>query len=213
MVGDRVKKANEEFRASLEKVQLPILVLDKKWHQLFQMIGKNEAIVAAEEQVNHFLKEQGRLNQEIKELKKAKSGLMEEIVANMDQLDGVEPRDGMSKVIDDNHRLIEEVNQKIEESSDQLLEVPVLLKEENEKLMVFCMDYCFDLLKANGEKIEEIGNWIKKIRIELKKNIILKQDAEIKNQEIYNYMHAFLGAKIIDVFDLKYEEDGTVIDK
>ena len=40
MVGDKVKKANEEFRASLEKVQLPILVLDKKWHQLFQMIGK-----------------------------------------------------------------------------------------------------------------------------------------------------------------------------
>ncbi len=213
MVGDKVKKANEEFRASLEKVQLPILVLDKKWHQLFQMIGKNEAIVTTEEQVNHFLREQGRLNQEIKELKKVKSGLMEQIVANMDQLDGVEPRDGMSKVIDDNHRLIEEVNQKIEESSDQLLEVPVLLKEENEKLMVFCMDYCFDLLKANGEKIEEIGNWIKKIRIELKKNIIVKQDAEIKNQEIYNYMHAFLGAKIIDVFDLKYEEDGTVIDK
>ena len=128
MVGDKVKKANEEFRASLEKVQLPILVLDKKWHQLFQMIGKNEAIVTTEEQVNHFLREQGRLNQEIKELKKVKSGLMEQIVANMDQLDGVEPRDGMSKVIDDNHRLIEEVNQKIEESSDQLLEVPVLLK-------------------------------------------------------------------------------------
>lgn len=212
MVGDKMKKANEEFRASLEKVQLPILVLDKKWHELFQMIGKNEAIKTSEEQVNHFLKEQGRLNQEIKDLKKVKAGLMEEIVANMDQLDGVEPRDGMSKVIDDNHRMIEEVNQKMEESSDQLLEVPILLKEENEKLMVFCMDYCFDLLKANGEKVEEIGNWIKKIRIELKKNIIMKQDAEYKNQEIYNYMHAFLGANIIDVFDLKYEQDGTVID-
>ncbi len=207
-----MKKESEEFRASLEKVQLPILILDKKWHQLFQMIGKSQDIKDAEEQVNHLLKEQGRLNQDIKEFKKIKSNLMDEIVANMDQLE--EKRaDDKRTLIEDNQRLIEEVNRKLDEASDALLDIPNLLKEENEKLMVFCMDYCYDLLKANGEKIEEIGNWIKKIRLELKKNILLKQDAEIKNQEIYNYMHAFLGAKVINVFDLKFDEDGTVLDE
>ena len=207
-----MKKESEEFRASLEKVQLPILILDKKWHQLFQMIGKSQDIKDAEEQVNHLLKEQGRLNQDIKEFKKIKSNLMDEIVANMDQLE--EKRaDDKRTLIEDNQRLIEEVNRKLDEASDALLDIPNLLKEENEKLMVFCMDYCYDLLKANGETIEEIGNWIKKIRLELKKNILLKQDAEIKNQEIYNYMHAFLGAKVINVFDLKFDEDGTVLDE
>ncbi len=207
-----MKKESEEFRASLEKVQLPILILDKKWHQLFQMIGKSQDIKDAEEQVNHLLKEQGRLNQDIKEFKKIKSNLMDEIVANMDQLE--EKRaDDKRTLIEDNQRLIEEVNRKLDEASDALLDIPNLLKEENEKLMAFCMDYCYDLLKANGEKIEEIGNWIKKIRLELKKNILLKQDAEIKNQEIYNYMHAFLGAKVINVFDLKFDEDGTVLDE
>lgn len=207
-----MKKESEEFRASLEKVQLPILILDKKWHQLFQMIGKSQDIKDAEEQVNHLLREQGRLNQDIKEFKKIKSNLMDEIVANMDQLE--EKRaDDKRTLIEDNQRLIEEVNRKLDEASDALLDIPNLLKEENEKLMVFCMDYCYDLLKANGEKIEEIGNWIKKIRLELKKNILLKQDAEIKNQEIYNYMHAFLGAKVINVFDLKFDEDGTVLDE
>ncbi|MBP7320143.1 MAG: hypothetical protein KA953_03685 [Lachnospiraceae bacterium] len=207
-----MKKESEVFRASLEKVQLPILILDKKWHQLFQMIGKSQDIKDAEEQVNHLLKEQGRLTQDIKEFKKIKSNLMDEIVANMDQLE--EKRaDDKRTLIDDNQRLIEEVNRKLDEASDALLDIPNLLKEENEKLMVYCMDYCYDLLKANGEKIEEIGNWIKKIRLELKKNILLKQDAEIKNQEIYNYMHAFLGAKVINVFDLKFDEDGTVLDE
>ncbi len=207
-----MKKESEEFRASLEKVQLPILILDKKWHQLFQMIGKSQDIKDAEEQVNHLLREQGRLNQDIKEFKKIKSNLMDEIVANMDQLE--EKRaDDKRTLIEDNQRLIEEVNRKLDEASDALLDIPNLLKEENERLMVFCMDYCYDLLKANGEKIEEIGNWIKKIRLELKKNILLKQDAEIKNQEIYNYMHAFLGAKVINVFDLKFDEDGTVLDE
>lgn len=207
-----MKKESEEFRASLEKVQLPILILDKKWHQLFQMIGKNQDIKDAEEQVNHLLKEQGRLNQDIKEFKKIKSNLMDEIVANMDQLD--EKRtDDKRDIIEKNQKMIEEVNRKLDEASDALLDIPNLLKEENEKLMVYCMDYCYDLLKSNGEKIEEIGNWIKKIRLELKKNILLKQDAEIKNQEIYNYMHAFLGAKVINVFDLKFDEDGTVLEE
>lgn len=207
-----MKKESEEFRASLEKVQLPILILDKKWHQLFQMIGKSQDIKDAEEQVNHLLKEQGRLNQDIKEFKKIKSNLMDEIVANMDQLD--EKRtDDKRDIIEKNQKMIEEVNRKLDEASDALLDIPNLLKEENEKLMVYCMDYCYDLLKSNGEKIEEIGNWIKKIRLELKKNILLKQDAEIKNQEIYNYMHAFLGAKVINVFDLKFDEDGTVLEE
>ena len=207
-----MKKESEEFRASLEKVQLPILILDKKWHQLFQMIGKSQDIKDAEEQVNHLLKEQGRLNQDIKEFKKIKSNLMDEIVANMDQLD--EKRtDDKRDIIEKNQKMIEEVNRKLDEASDALLDIPNLLKEENEKLMVYCMDYCYDLLKSNGEKIEEIGNWIKKIRLELKKNILLKQDAEIKNQEIYNYMHAFLGAKVINVFDMKFDEDGTVLEE
>lgn len=207
-----MKKESEEFRIALEKVQLPILILDNKWHQLFQMIGKSQEIKDAEEQVNHLLKEQGRLNQDIKEFKKIKSNLMDEIVANMDQLD--EKRtDDKRDIIEKNQKMIEEVNRKLDEASDALLDIPNLLKEENEKLMVYCMDYCYDLLKSNGEKIEEIGNWIKKIRLELKKNILLKQDAEIKNQEIYNYMHAFLGAKVINVFDLKFDEDGTVLEE
>ena len=176
------------------------------------MIGKSQDIKDAEEQVNHLLKEQGRLNQDIKEFKKIKSNLMDEIVANMDQLD--EKRtDDKRDIIEKNQKMIEEVNRKLDEASDALLDIPNLLKEENEKLMVYCMDYCYDLLKSNGEKIEEIGNWIKKIRLELKKNILLKQDAEIKNQEIYNYMHAFLGAKVINVFDLKFDEDGTVLEE
>src|SRR5574344_293460 len=114
-----MKKESEEFQASLEKVQLPILILDKKWHQLFQMIGKSQDIKDAEEQVNHLLKEQGRLNQDIKEFKKIKSNLMDEIVANMDQLD--EKRtDDKRDIIEKNQKMIEEVNRKLDEASDAL---------------------------------------------------------------------------------------------
>jgi hypothetical protein len=30
---------------------------------------------------------------------------------------------------------------------------------------------------------------------------------EIKNQEIYSYMHDIFGAEVIEIFDLKYKEE------
>ena len=57
------------------------------------------------------------------------------------------------------------------------------------------------------EEIKEIDAWIKQVRIDLKKNIIKKQNREINSKEIYSYMHDIFGAEIIDVFDLKEEEE------
>ena len=47
------------------------------------------------------------------------------------------------------------------------------------------------------------------MRIDLKKNIIKKQNREINSKEIYSYMHDIFGAQIIDIFDLKQEEQET----
>ena len=52
--------------------------------------------------------------------------------------------------------------------------------------------------------IEELSEWLAKIRIELKKNVVRKQELEIANQEIYSYMHDIFGADVINLFDMKY---------
>ena len=39
-------------------------------------------------------------------------------------------------------------------------------------------------------------------RIDLKKNIIKKQNREINSRQIYAYMHDIFGAEMMDVFDL-----------
>ena len=46
-----------------------------------------------------------------------------------------------------------------------------------------------------------LGNWINETRMELKKRILIKQDKETKNTEIYNYMHDLLGPEMMEVFD------------
>ena len=60
------------------------------------------------------------------------------------------------------------------------------------------------VLKSNEKDILEISRWIDQVRIDLKKNIIRKQDKEIINQEMYSYMHDILGPHVIEVFDMKY---------
>ncbi|MBE5900757.1 MAG: hypothetical protein E7280_02505 [Lachnospiraceae bacterium] len=206
------KLENGEFVKALENVKVPLLVLDEKWHHLFVGVGKSKEVAEWETKVNDLLKLQGKLNQDLKDLKKLKTNLMNSIVDNMD--DGSsDGNDALrQKKMEENKRLIDEINVKMEEAEDQLLDIPRSLDEANKMLMIYSMDLCYKKLRTNAAEIEEIGTWIKRIRVELKKNIIIKQADEQKNEEIYTYMHAILGPKMLDVFDLKYEEDGEVLD-
>ena len=43
----------------------------------------------------------------------------------------------------------------------------------------------------------------------MKKNIIRKQNREINNREIYSYLHDILGAQVIDLFDIEYDQPKT----
>ena len=200
-------KEKEYFKGALINKKVPILVLDQKWHRLFAIQGKSDEIQSTEEELNHLIARQGQANQDIKDLKKVKASLMESIVAHMDESDEQSNRPSNDKIMDENTRLINEVNEKIEACEDELLELPKQIKETNERLMLASMEFCYEKLRTNDEEIKEIDAWIKQVRIDLKKNIIKKQNREINSKEIYSYMHDIFGAEIIDVFDLKEEEE------
>ena len=76
------KVENGEFFNALKDIRIPLLVLDEKWHHLFQGIGKTEEIIECEKQVNELLKLQGKLNEDLRALKKRKNDLMQGIVDN-----------------------------------------------------------------------------------------------------------------------------------
>ena len=56
-------------------------------------------------------------------------------------------------------------------------------------------------------EIGAINNWISDIRIELKKQLIKKQESELDNYNMYMYMHQILGPEVIDLFDMKYDPE------
>ena len=197
----------ETFIRALQGKKIPILTLDNKWYQLLDEENRR-SLSGLEEQLNTLLKQQGKLNNEVKEIKRLKKKLMGEIVAVMDEA-GQDTDSGNSQKIEQNKKLVEECNERLEERQDELLDLPRQIDDANFQLMLATMDRCYETMQENGENIRETAEWISEIRTELKKRLVRKQEMEQRNQAIYSYMHDVFGAEVIDIFDMQYNpEDG-----
>ena len=95
---------------------------------------------------------------------------------------------------------------KIDEKEDTLLDIPKQINDVNRELMLLSMDYFYGKLRVNQEQAKEIEDWINQVRIDLKKNIIRKQNREINNREIYSYLHDIFGHDVIELFDVAHDE-------
>lgn len=194
----------ENFHKAIERTKIPILVLDNKWHRLFAVHGKPEEVKTLEKEIRDLLSEQGQLNNDLKSLKKIKTNLMSNIVSNMGD-NGKIDKAGEAEM-ENNKRLIEETNLKLDSIESRLTAIPHEIDIRNKNLMFETMAYCYSYLRKNKEEADEITEWINKIRVELKKNIIRKQNRTINNKEMYSYMHDIFGKDILDLFDMRVED-------
>lgn len=200
-------KSEADFKEAIEGKKLPILTLDNKWHRLFTQNNQDKETKKLVEKLNELVARQGGLNNEIKDIKKLKTKLMNEIVSGMDG------KSLTPKEMDDHKRLINECNEKIDACQDELLDLPREIDQLNYRLMLRTMAVCYDVIERNTEVISSIGDWISQIRVELKKNVIRKQEMEYMNQELYSYMHDIFGPDVIDIFDMKYDPEETMLKK
>ncbi|MEG2231571.1 MAG: hypothetical protein RRX92_06040 [Lachnospiraceae bacterium] len=208
-----MSRVEEVYRPALDGKKIPILTLDHKWHQLFTQTETNQTIQRLEQQVNELLQRQGKLTTESKDIKKIKEKLRNEIVILMDELNGKEPGKTASKKLEENKRLINDCNDKLESYQDELLDIPHELERVNKELMLVTMDSCYHTFQENTVEINEIAAWIKKIRIELKKKVVRKQEGEIRNQQLYAYMHNIFGAEVMELFDMSYDPSAKPVTK
>lgn len=198
-------KRTDKFKDALNNAKVPVLVLDKNWYVLRQKAGTNNEIAALEEELKSLLKRQGRINNELNALKKLKKDLMSEIVSNMDDGDKERDAKASNKKLDDNKRLIEEANEKMDSYEDEKLELPREIDRVNKELMLKTMELCYDKFAENTDEIENIAEWIRNVRIELKKKVLKKQEMELANSDFYSFMHNIFGNDAMNLFDMKYE--------
>ena len=187
---------------------IPILTLDERWYHLINEKNKTDEIAYWEKQVNELLKKQGRINNDIKDIKKLKKQLINDVVENMEDDDSSRQK---QKRMSQNQRLIQESNDKIASLEDELLEVPRELARANEKLLTETLKACYDRMNANTEDIEVLDKWINATRVKLKKNILIKQDKETVNNSMYSLIHDIIGPENCSAVDRINE--GNVGDK
>ena len=194
----------EQFEEALAGKKLPVLTLDAKWYRLLDELGR-DAAKEFENQLNNLLRRQGKLNTEIKDIKRLKKKLMNEMLPMVDEANAGGSE--MDSKIEEQKRMIEECNEKIDENEDELKDIPLAITQINNQLMLITMQYCYETMNSNTQEINALDEWVEKIRIELKKNLIRKQEMEQRNHEIYSYMHDIFGAEIVNLFDMTYNPE------
>lgn len=183
-------------RSALKGREIPILVLDTRWHRLFPKGEKPEDIEMLEERLNDLLKRQGHLVNEIKDLKKAKRKLMDGIVAGME---GMSARDNRKK--ENQQRLLLETKEKIQQDSDELMEIPYQIKDTNEELMIVGAKYCFERLTNGDDMVRELTEEIRALQAELTDKKEFRENLEESMDSAYSLMHGLLGHSIMNLFD------------
>lgn len=201
-----MERTDEVFRAALEDKKIPILTLDHKWHQLFTQQEYSSEIKDMECELNGLLKRQGKVNTKNREIRKLKKKLMDEIVLLANEMEnGATLR--LEKEMETHKRLVNECNEKLEACEEEMLELPRQIVQLNNKLMLETMEICYRKLQENTNELNEIEEWIKNIRRELKKKVVRKQEKEMMNHQLYSYMHDIFGADVIEIFDMKYDPE------
>lgn len=182
--------------ASFKRV--PVLTLDKRWYLLVPEVSKTDEIKYWEGQVNSLLKRQGQVTNDIKDVKKIKKQLIQDVVENMEE-DGNDSK--RQKLMQQNQRLIHEAKDKISALEDEEKELPKKLEEANQRLLIETVRMCYSKINENKADLEVLDKWIEATRIKLKKNLLIKQDKESMNEQLYSGMHSILGPELMGVLD------------
>lgn len=195
----------QEFSEALQGKRIPILTLDNKWYRLLDEEAR-KSVAGLETQLNELLKRQGKLNTETKDIKKLKKKLMAEIV----EMAGEAEQSGderLTQKLEQHKTKVEECNERLEEYQDELMELPRSIDRLNFELMLATMDCCYTTMQENTEGIKEISKWVTDVRVELKKQLVRKQEMEQRNHAIYSYMHDVFGAEVLELFDMTYNPE------
>ena len=178
---------------------LPIAILDERYLRLFKDNEKTPLLKQLEKKLSDLLKRQGQITNDIKGIKKIKSNLMKSIIENVENENMSESK--RQKLLNTNQKLVIEAKEKIDRLEQEELEIPGKIRDANIELLIEAVNICYNRIHQNYKDIQLLGNWINETRMELKKRILIKQDKETKNTEIYNYMHDLLGPEMMEVFD------------
>lgn len=203
--GKKNEKPELVLKDALNHKKLPILTLDGQWYELFLHLEKTSRLSQLEEKLNDQLKQQGKLVNDMKDMKKLKQKLMNGIVENMEEHPQQSNRLRIKKQ-ETSQRLILDINGKMENSKEELMEIPYQMRDTNADLAEESIRIMYKKMRENQDEIQKADQWIseyeKKLRIKQQK----RKEAEDQNQALYSYLHKLLGSQMMEQLDRHFGE-------
>lgn len=123
------------------------------------------------------------------------------IVDNMESSGTVKDDRLRDKRQNANQKMITDLNTKLADAEDRLMELPYEIMKVNQELMLESMILCYQRLNAQTATSSEIEEWINQITLELEEKRKQKEEIDRQANQIYSFMHDMLGGKVIEVFD------------
>lgn len=187
----------------LRKTRVPILILDKVWHNIFPPEKKTKKLLVLEEKLFNLLKEQGQLNNDFKDYLKLKKKFMDEIMKLTTEAFTNENESAKSEM-EKNQKNILEVNKQLEKIQNKLKKIPDEIEEANGRLLQESVKICYEEMKEHQRVSDELNEWIDQTRAILKKKLEEKTVHDEKAIEIYSYLHDLIGPELIEYLDSDY---------
>lgn len=201
---DGFDELEEEIIHSLQNKNVPLLILDEKWLEIFPEHLQNDAIRKMVSKLNDLLKQQGQQLEQIKGIKRYKSQMMQEIVDNMGADESALGRLKQKKM-DKSQKKILELNEELKQTEDSLSELPYQIRQANAELMVESTHICYERFRVNKERMLELDGEIAELKEKLKMCVLEQQEREMQDSKMYTYLHSLLGAKLMEELDRKLE--------
>lgn len=208
----RLKRNGKEFdleaeiSRALKNKNIPLLILDEKWLEIFPEHLQNSSIRSMVSELGKLLKQQGKHVDELKGLKRYKSQLMQEIVENMDADDTALGKLKRRK-LDKNQKKILELKEEMGQRQEELAELPYQIRQVNTELLIESTRLCYERFSDNQNRISELDEEIAELREKLKLKLLDKQDREMKNEKMYTYLHSMLGPELMERFDAELKKE------
>lgn len=191
-------KKQSTKRPKLSK-SFPPLILNKVWHDLFQ--GKKPShIQKQEKKLENLVKRHSQIKQELKEYDNLKKQLMEGILADMGNI-SESATDKLDKKMDTNAGLIKDLNLRIENSQDELLDLPAQIDACNHELAFLTAEAFYPMLIENTALYETTLKEIEELKTKLRSHLERKVDLEEINAKIYHGLHQVMGSDALDKMD------------
>lgn len=200
-------KRDKKYAKALTGRDIPVLTLDEKWKLLFPRDEMPDKMRDIADELDELLERREVIADQVKKVKLVKKKLLEEIPRLRQQILREGEHSRKQYELDERMRLISDCNEKIDEYEDEMLDLPRDIYRLNYDLMLHSMAICYTKLHSNTVEIERVENWLAQVRVELKRQIIQKQEREIENFDLYSYMHQIFGAEVVDLFDMSYDPE------